>query len=256
MSSDELLDATVATAADLGAGCHVHLAEVREEFVDAHQRWGHSAIHHADAIGLLDHDVVAGHVIWVRPDEYELLAERRVAAIYNPVANMILADGVCAVRRLQSVGVRVGIGTDGAASNDSQDMIGALKTGALLQKVTAMDPEAATAEDMMDLATIGGARALGLESSIGSIEVGKQADLVRFHGDRPGLASVHDPYAQVVYCAGPIDVGDVWVAGRRVYAEGLPTEVDLAEVVATSREQARRLARVADLPLSHLLPPT
>ncbi len=252
VSSDDLIAATVAVATELGLGTHVHLAEVREEWVDAHLRWGHSCIAHADRVGLLDLDVVAGHVIWVRPDEFGLLAEKRVAAVYNPVANMILADGVCPVARLRDAGVRMAIGTDGAASNDSQDMLAALKTGSLLQKVTAMDPAVVTAADMVRMATIEGARALGLDERIGSLEVGKDADLVRLGGDRPGLAVVHDPYAQLVYCAGPADVADVWVAGRRLLEDGRHTTLDLAEVVASGRDAAARLAAAGGIPLSEL----
>ena len=161
VATDELLAATVSVAAELGAGVHTHLAEVREEVVDAKRRWGVSAVRRAADIGLLDHDVVAGHVIWVEADEYELLADKQVRAVYNPVANMILADGVCPVVELQRAGVTVALGTDGAASNDSQDMLGALKAGALLQKVSKMDPAWFTARDVVRLATIDGAAALG-----------------------------------------------------------------------------------------------
>ncbi|MGZ4682806.1 MAG: amidohydrolase family protein [Acidimicrobiales bacterium] len=251
VATDDLLAATVAVAAELGAGVHTHLAEVREEVVDARRRWGVSAVRRAADIGLLDHDVVAGHVIWVEVDEYELLADKQVRAVYNPVANMILADGVCPVVELQRAGVTVALGTDGAASNDSQDMLGALKAGALLQKVSKMDPAWFTARDVVRLATIDGAAALGLDDRVGSLEPGKQADVVRLAGDRPGLANVHDPYAQLVYCAGPTDVADVWVAGRRLLADRRHTTVDVAAVIARSRELAAKLA--PGLPLSHLL---
>ena len=230
---------------------HTHLAEVREEVVDAKRRWGVSAVRRAADIGLLDHDVVAGHVIWVEVDEYELLADRQVRAVYNPVANMILADGICPVVELQRAGVVVALGTDGAASNDSQDMLGALKTGALLQKVAKMDPAWLTARDIVRMATIDGAQALGLGDRIGSLEPGKQADVVRLAGDRPGLANVHDPYAQLVYGAGPADVADVWVGGRRLLADRSPTTVDMADVISRSRVLAEKLA--PGLPLSHLL---
>ena len=193
VATDELLAATVSVAAELGAGVHTHLAEVREEVVDAKRRWGVSAVRRAADIGLLDHDVVAGHVIWVEVDEYDLLADQAVRAVYNPVANMILADGICPVVELQRAGVTVAIGTDGAASNDSQDMLGVLKAGALLQKVSKMDPAWCTARDVVRLATTGGAVALGLADQVGSLEPGKQADVVRLAGDRPGLANVHDP---------------------------------------------------------------
>lgn len=248
VSSDELIRTTVEVAAELGVGLHIHLAEVREEWVDAHLRWGHSCVRHAEAVGMLELGVVAGHVIWVRPDEYELLARRRVVAVYNPVANMILADGVCPVARLAEAGVRVAIGTDGSASNDGQDMLGAMKAGALLQKVSAMDPSVITARDVVRMATVGGAEALGLADRIGTIEVGKQADLVRFAGDRPGLAVVHDPYAQLVYGAGPADVADVWVAGRRLLDDRRHTTLDLAEVVAEGRAAAARLVSAGGVP--------
>ncbi len=251
VATDELLAATVSVAAELGAGVHTHLAEVREEVVDAKRRWGVSAVRRAADIGLLDHDVVAGHVIWVEADEYELLADTHVRAVYNPVANMILADGVCPVVELQRAGVVVALGTDGSASNDSQDMLGALKVGALLQKVSKLDPAWFTARDVVRLATVDGAAALGLGDRIGSLEPGKQADIVRLAGDRPGLANVHDPYAQLVYCAGPTDVADVWVAGRRLLADRVHTTVDVADVIARSRELATKLA--PGLPLSHLL---
>jgi cytosine/adenosine deaminase-related metal-dependent hydrolase len=237
-------------ADELGLGVHLHLAEVREEWVDADNRWGHSCIQHADAVGLLDLGVIAGHVIWVRPDEFALLADRGVAAVYNPVANMILADGVCPVDRLRAAGVTVAIGTDGSASNDSADMLAALKTGALLQKVSAMDPKAATAPEVVRMATIDGARALGLDDRIGSIEVGKEADLVRFAGDRPGLAVVHDPYAQLVYGAGPADVADVWVAGQRLLDDRRHITLDLREVVEAGRDAADRLVDAGGVPLA------
>jgi len=251
VATDELLTATVSVAAELGAGVHTHLAEVREEVVDARLRWGVSAVRRAGDIGLLDHDVVAGHVIWVGGDEYDLLADKQVRAIYNPVANMILADGVCPVVEMQRADIIVAIGTDGAASNDSQDMLAALKTGALLLKVSKMDPAWFTARDVVRMGTIDGARSLGLADQIGSLEPGKQADVVHLAGDRPGLANVHDPYAQLVYCAGPTDVADVWVAGQRLLADRVHTTVDVAEVIARSRELATKLA--PGLPMSHLL---
>jgi 5-methylthioadenosine/S-adenosylhomocysteine deaminase len=142
----------------------------------------------------------------------------------------------------QHRGIPVGIGTDGAASNDSQNMLEAVKAAALLQKVARLDPRAATACDVLAMATVEGARALGLEGTVGSLQPGRRADVVRLRGDRPGLANVHDPREQVVYCNSPADVADVWVDGVRRVAGG-----KLAALVAASRPLAAELASRAGL---------
>jgi len=145
------------------------------------------------------------------------------------------------VPALRQAGVPVGIGTDGSASNDSQNMLEAVKTAALLQKVARLDPRALTAGDVLAMATVEGARALGLERRIGSLEPGKRADVVRLRGDRPGLANVHDPRQQVVYCTSPSDVADVWVAGGQL------VDHDLAALVEASRPLAAELVALAGL---------
>ncbi len=147
--------------------------------------------------------MIAGHCIWCSEKDIGLLASRDVAVAHNPVANMILASGVCPVPRLRREGVRVGIGTDGAASNDSQDMFGAIKSAALLQKVHHLDPAAMTAPEVLRMATMGGAEALGKQGEIGSLEPGKRADVQLLDGNGPELAVLHDPFQQVVYGATP-----------------------------------------------------
>ena len=166
-----------------------------------------------------------------------------MTVVHNPVANMILGSGVCPVPALRQAGIPVGLGTDGAASNDSQNMLEAVKTAALLQKVARLDPSALTAGDVLAMATLEGARALGLDERVGSLEPGKRADVVRLRGDRPGLANVHDPRQQVVYCTSPADVADVWVDGARRVADGRLVDHDLAALVEASRPLAADLAR-------------
>jgi cytosine/adenosine deaminase-related metal-dependent hydrolase len=151
------------------------------------------------------------------------------------------------VPALRQAGVPVGIGTDGSASNDSQNMLEAVKTAALLQKVARLDPRALTAGDVLAMATVEGARALGLERRIGSLEPGRRADVVRLRGDRPGLANVHDPRQQVVYCTSPSDVADVWVDGARRVAGGRLVDHDLAALVEASRPLAAELVALAGL---------
>jgi 5-methylthioadenosine/S-adenosylhomocysteine deaminase len=245
--SDQLLAASARAAREHGWAVHTHLAEVREELVEARRRWGRSTVERAADVGLFEVPVVAGHAIWVGQGEIGLLAGAGVAVAHNPVANMILGSGVCPLPALRGAGIPVGIGTDGAASNDSQNMLEAVKAAALLQKVARLDPRAVTAGDVLAMATVEGARALGLDGRVGSLEPGKRADLVRLRGDRPGLANVHDPGQQVVYCASPTDVADVWVDGERRVADGRLVGHDLAALVEASRPLAAELVTRAGL---------
>jgi 5-methylthioadenosine/S-adenosylhomocysteine deaminase len=251
--SDEMLAASVKAAKEYGWAVHTHLAEVREEVVQARLRWGRTTIERAADAGLLAVPVLAAHCIWVGDSDIRVLADAGVTVVHNPVANMILASGICDVSALRKAGIAVGLGTDGAASNDSQNMLEAIKAAALLQKVTRLDARAASAGDVLAMATLEGARALGLDATVGSLEPGKRADLVRLRADRPGLANIHDPYQQVVYCASPADVADVWVDGHRRVADGRLVDHHLADLVEGSRPLAAELVTRAGLgEFSHL----
>lgn len=245
-SSDELLDAAVALAGEREWGVHTHLAEVREEMVAARERWGRDSLEQAAEVGLLGLDVIAAHLIWLSERHVELLKAKDTAGAHNPVANMILGSGVSPVSRLLGAGLRLGIGTDGAASNDSQNMLEAVKMTALLQKVDSLDPAVLKATDALRMATLGGAEALGLADVIGSLEPGKRAD-VTLLGGTAELANVHDPYQQVVYCASPRSVTDVWVDGRRLLDAGGLTTVDEEEQIGKCRPLAKQLVRESGL---------
>jgi cytosine/adenosine deaminase-related metal-dependent hydrolase len=245
--TDELLAASITAAREHGWGGHTHLAEVRSELMWAERRWGHTTVAHAAAVGLLDLSLLAAHCVWVHDGDVDLLAAAGVTVVHNPVANMLLGSGVCPVGMLRRAGIPVGLGTDGAASNDSQNMLEVVKTAPLLQKVTSLDPRTLSAGDALAMATIEGARALGLQDVIGSLEPGKRADLVRLRGDRPALASVHNPRQQVVYGATAGDVGDVWVDGHRRVTDGELVGHDLAALVGASRPLAAELVTKAGL---------
>jgi cytosine/adenosine deaminase-related metal-dependent hydrolase len=229
-----------------GAPVHVHLHEVREEVTASRIAHGRTPIGHAAASGLLETPVVAAHCVWLSDDDVELLARHGVAVAHNPVSNMILASGVCPLRRLVGEGVAVGLGTDGPASNDSQDMLETIKVAALLQKVHHLDATAMTASEVLMLATLGGARALGLGDIVGSIEVGKEADLVLFAAGT-SLAAVHDPAQAVVYCTTGREVSDVWVAGERILTDRALTRVDMDQVERSAHELATELAERSGL---------
>ena len=245
--SADLYAASVRRAGDSGWRVHTHLHEVREEVVAARQEHGLTTIGYAARSGLLDREIVAAHCIWLTDGDIELLAEHDVRVAHNPVANMILGSGVCPVRRLQAAGIVVGVGTDGPASNDNQDMLAAMKSVALLQKVNRLDPTAMTAPEVVRMATIDGARALALGDVTGSLEAGKDADIVLLDGHTPELAVIHDPYQAVLYSATSRTVSDVWVQGERIVAAGRLTRVDLDAVIDEARELAEHLVDAAGL---------
>lgn len=244
--SDELLEAGAAECRGYFWGVHTHLAEVREEVVHASLRWGKRPVSRAAELGLLNGRMLAAHLIWITEEDIRLLSEANVSVAHNPVANMILGSGVCPIPRLVTEGLAVGIGTDGPASNDSQNMFEAVKLAALLQKVHHLDPAVISASDVLRMATIEGARALGAESVVGSLEPGKYADLILLD-PTVELAAIHDPYQQVVYCSGPRSVSNVWVDGRRLLADGRLTTIDEPRQIARSRSLARIVARRAGL---------
>jgi cytosine/adenosine deaminase-related metal-dependent hydrolase len=212
-----------------------------------HVNRGRTTIEHSAHVGLLDCEVIAGHCIWCGERDLSLMAAHDVAVAHSPVANMILASGVCPVPRLRREGIRVGIGTDGAASNDNQDMFGAVKAAALLQKVHHLRADAITAIDVMRMATLEGARALRIDDRVGSLEPGKRADVVLLDGNTPELAAIHDPWQQIVYCATSRCVSHVWVDGAARVAAGRLVEQELREIVVEARAQAVDLAQRAEL---------
>ena len=179
--SDELLGVSATEARRNGWAVHTHLAEVKEEVVEARRRWGETTVGRAAEVGLLDVPLLAAHCVWVRQGEIVTLAKAGVTVVHNPVANMILGSGVCPVPALRQAGIPVALGTDGAASNDSQNMLEAVKTAALLQKVARLDPSALTAGDVLAMATLEGARALGLDACrvTGARQAGRRGPAAR-----------------------------------------------------------------------------
>lgn len=245
--SPEMLARSVDLAVSGGHGVHIHLQEVREEVTATMQRAGVTPIALCAREGLFAAPTLAAHCVSVDRADRELLAAHRVGVAHNPVANAILASGVAPVAELRALGVHVGIGVDGAASNDSQDYLQAMKTAAMLARVHHHQATAMSAREAFEMGTIGGARALRMEATIGSLEPGKAADVVVLDGTSPALANVHDPYQAVVWVAGSREVKDVWVAGRRSVVDGDVVTVDVAEVVERSRPLARELVRAAGL---------
>lgn len=245
--SDQLFAATISACRQNDWAVHTHLSEVREELTASRLAHKATTIEHSHREGLFEVPVLAAHCIWCTERDIGLLRDSQVSVVHNPVANMLLGNGVCPVPRLRREGITVALGTDGPASNDNQDMFGVLKAAGLLHKVNTMDPTVIRARDIVSMATIEGARALGLEDTIGSLEPGKRADLVLLDGNTPELATIHDPWQQLVYCATARCVSDVWVDGERRVEGGRVSGVNMVELAREAREAAIDLVRRAGL---------
>ncbi len=209
--SEEVIRRAVHVAQEKDVIIHTHVAESKEERDALLEHFGKGYLHVFHDLGALSPAFHSVHSVWLSDEEIELLGQARGTAVYNPTANMLLASGIAPVRKLQEAGVNVALGTDNP--NNNNDMLEAMKFGSLLQKVGG-DPLAAPAIDVLHMATTHGARALGMEQEIGSLEVGKQADIILVDTLRPHNVPMHDPVATLVYSAQGQDVTDVMVAGE------------------------------------------
>lgn len=242
--TDKLMELTVEASHAQGWDIHTHLQEIREEVTMSRiANNGLGTIAHSAAAGLLDRPTVAGHCVWLSEADIALLVEKDVAVAHLPVANMILASGIAPIPRLMREGLTIAIGTDGAASNDNQDMFGLMKSTGLIHKLGALDAQAINARDVIRMATIGGARALGLDDHTGSLRVGKRADILLLDGDTPELHALHDPWQAIVYGATPRCVSGVWVDGEQRVAQGALVDHDLGELCREARSSAIAIAR-------------
>jgi 5-methylthioadenosine/S-adenosylhomocysteine deaminase len=209
----KLLEEVSEEASRLGIGVHIHLAESKGLFKRSEEP-GRSEVQFLDHIGFFSGHVLAAHCIDLSVEDRSILSKRGVKVAYVPVANMKLGLAAARVRDLVEVGVRVGFGTDGPASNNSLDMFETMKVGVLLQKHLYRDPAVFSAYEALRMATMGGAETLGLENEVGSLEVGKKADIVLLDFSKPHLKPLHDIYASIVYSARGSDVDTVIVDGK------------------------------------------
>lgn len=198
-------------------------------------------------LGILGPRYMSVHSVWISKKEIKYMAEAGVHVVHNPVSNMYLGSGVAPIPEMRSAGINVALGSDGPASNNNQDVIQSMKFAACLHKVNKLDPAIITAQDVLEMATINGARALGLEREIGSIEVGKKADLIIVDLHKPHIAPVHDPVASLVYCANGGDVETVIVDGKVVMKNRKVLTIDERDVLEKADEVASNLLREANI---------
>ncbi len=214
---DDALIACHKLAVKYGVPLAIHLAETRKEHDDSLAKRGMTPTQALDKLGVLDGRVIAAHSIWEDDGDLRLLKQRNTGVAHCPSSNMKLADGIAHVARMLKMGINVGLGDDGfAGSNDSADLIREMDLAAKLQKVTLMDPTALPAEQALNMATMGGARVLGLDEQIGSIEEGKRADLITITLAHPNAVPLYNVYSQIVYASKAADVEDVFINGRPI----------------------------------------
>jgi 5-methylthioadenosine/S-adenosylhomocysteine deaminase len=227
---------------DVPVHCHVH--ETAHEVAESQQQHGQRPLARLERLGLVNDRLIAVHMTQLTDAEVALCAERGVSIAHCPESNLKLASGFCPVAKLQRAGVNIAIGTDGAASNNDLDMFGELRSAALLAKAVAEDASAFDAFTTLRAATLGGARALGFDHLVGSIEAGKQADLVCVDLGALETQPLHHVVSQLVYACGRHQVGDVWIAGRRRLRERELVDMDTQAIVANVRQWRERIATI------------
>ena len=209
-----MLQAARALAVRRGVPTLIHLAETRDEVKTSWERFKASPVTYLDRLGFLGPGVLAAHGIWVTEPEIAVLAARHVSVAHNPESNMKLASGTAPLEDYLSAGVAVGLGTDGAASNNDLDMFEAMRIASLLHKVHTLDPSTASARTVLEMATRGGALALGMGAQIGSLEPGKRADVIVVRMSSARQTPMYDPVSQIVYTTRGDDVRTTIVHGR------------------------------------------
>ncbi len=229
-------------ATDLNLPVHIHVHETTAEVADFQARHGCRPLQRLEEIGLLSSRLLAVHMTQLEPVEIERLVQAGVHVIHCPESNLKLASGFCPVAQLDAAGVNVAIGTDGAASNNDLDLFGELRTAALLGKGVAGDARVLPAARILRMATLNGAKALGLAHETGSLEPGKSADVIAVDLSELETEPVYHPLSQLVYAVSRRQVSNVWVAGQRVLAERHLTTLDLDETVREARNWRDRIA--------------
>jgi len=229
--SDATLKAAKAVADELGLLLQVHVAETRQERERSIKEKGLSPMAHLDSLGLLDHRTLMAHCVWLDDRDIAIAADRGCAVAHCPESNMKLASGIAPVVAMRAAGIPVGLGTDGCASNNDLDLFGEMATAAKLHKATSGDPTVLGALDVLKMGTIDGARAIDLDGIIGSLEIGKQADVVVLDTRAPHLTPMYHPESHIVYAAGGSDVRHVFVSGQPLVQDRRLLAMDIRKIM-------------------------
>ncbi len=241
-ASEELLVKVRQLADEYNMGIHIHVSETQKEINDVSEEKGLRPFEYLDKIGFLGPDVVAAHSVWLSDDEIEIIKKNDVKVSHNPCSNMKLASGIAPVSKLIEKGICVSIGTDGASSNNNLDLIEELKTASLLQKVSTLDPNVVNSHEAIAMGTIKGAETLGLSDEIGSIEVGKKADIILIDTNSANMVPDSSTLtSNIIYSANGSNVDTTICNGKILMENKKLTVLDEQEIYDKAREAIKNL---------------
>jgi 5-methylthioadenosine/S-adenosylhomocysteine deaminase len=239
----ELLHRANDLALKSGVPLILHVAETRAELEQIEKQYGKRPVQHLKDLGLLGPHLIADHCVHINEWEIEVLAQHRVSVVHNPESNMKLASGFAPVPEMIAKGVTVGLGTDGCASNNNLDLFSEMDMAAKLHKVNKLDPTVMDAQTVFKMATIDGAKVLGLEKTTGSLEVGKRADLIVIDTKKPHLIPMYNPYSHLVYTAGGNDVKHSIIGGSIVMEDRKLLTLEVEDIMEQAKEQSFRVRK-------------
>tara|TARA_B110000483_G_scaffold164381_1_gene194633 strand:- start:6662 stop:8104 length:1443 start_codon:yes stop_codon:yes gene_type:complete len=237
----EQLQAVRAAATEYGVGISIHMSESPFELQYSKDTFGKTSVEFYESIGFLDGPTIAAHMIWPTAVEIPILVERKIGVIHNPTSNMKIASGISPIVEMLQAGVHIGLGTDGAASNNDLDMWEEMRLAALLQKVDRMNPTVMPASTVLGMATSGGAIAIGLGDAVGSIEVGKRADIIQVAFDDVHHVPTYDVISHLVYVTDEQDIASVVVDGKVLMRNGEILTIDTERVTAEAKALALKI---------------
>ena len=241
-ASKELLIKSRQIADEYNMKIHIHVSETQKEITDSLNEKGLRPFEYLDEIGFLGPDVIAAHCVWLDDREIDIIKKHDVKISHNPCSNMKLASGIAPISKLIENDICVGIGTDGASSNNNLDLIEELKTASLLQKVSTLDPKVLNSDDALAMGTINGARLLGLENEIGSIEVGKKADIILIDTNAPNMTPQSSTLSSnVIYSANGSNVDTTICNGKILMENKKLTFLDEDEIIKKARIAIKEL---------------
>ncbi len=238
---EDMMQRVIEAAEGIGVPIHIHVAETADNVADALETYGKRPVQAMDEVGLFEVPVVAAHCVHLDDRDIEIIADREVGVAHCPGSNLKLASGIARTRDLLAAGARVGLGTDGCGSNNNLDLLEEARLAALIAKVDTDDPTAVPAEAALEMATLGGARAISLDDCTGSLERGKRCDCILVDLDAPHMHPRHSLVSHMVYSAQASDVATTIVDGKIVMRDRQLTSVDLPEAYAKVAESAERL---------------
>jgi 5-methylthioadenosine/S-adenosylhomocysteine deaminase len=236
--SPALLTMANALALDYDVPLIIHVAETLTEIAEVKKRYGKGPIEHLYSLGILSPRLIADHCVYLDQRDIERIAEHRVKAVDNPESNMKLASGISPVPEMLAAGVTVGLGTDGCASNNNLDLFGEMDMAAKCHKIKNHDPTVMNALTVARMATIEGAKVLGIDSITGSLEVGKKADIIVIDMDKPHLTPMYNPFSHLVYAVSGHDVRHTIINGALVMENRNLRTLDMIEIMTMAREKA------------------